>query len=119
MSNKEFPFTASVADHWSPIEIDQLKDDLESAEVAEARATKLMNTAKSRATKHLRNYNNLQKTMETTISEANSELSAKAMIYLSLIKEYEVIIAQYAGHHGIKLTTTDIDSLRKRGGLIV
>ena len=116
--SKDFPFTAVIEDHWSPIEIDQLKDDLESAEVAEVRATKLMNTAKSRATKHLRNYNNLQKTMETTISEANSELSAKSMIYLSLINEYEVILGRYAGHHGVKLSTTTIDNLKKRGGLI-
>jgi len=41
------------------------------------------------------------------------------MIYLSLINEYEAVLNKYASTSLVKLTTTVIDNLRKRGGLIV
>jgi hypothetical protein len=106
-------------DHWPEIEIDQLRDDVECAEMAQDKAEKKMLATMVVARRNKRDYDGLKKTMDDKIAESNGDLTAKSMIYLSLIHEYEVIIKQYAMYHGIQLTTTAINNLRKRGGLPV
>jgi hypothetical protein len=106
-------------DHWPGIEIDQLRDDVESAEMGEAVARQKQSRAEDCSTIFKNRYNDLKKTFDSKMQESNGELSKKCMVYLSLINEYETIVAMYAGHHSIKLSTTNIINLRKRGGLPV
>jgi hypothetical protein len=104
-------------DHWPGIEIDQLRDDVECAEIEREAAEKLMRSAQNSDKKHRANYRNLKKTMNDKIAESNGELSAKSMIYLSLINEYETILGSIMEKYRVALTTPTINSLRKRGGL--
>ena len=108
-------------DHWAPIEIDQLRDDVESAEMGEAQALEQMERHSANATHWESMHRQLKATVRDTIQEANKDLYDKNMIYLSLINEYETILAQYVRYHGVLLTTipTAIDDLRRRGGLSV
>jgi hypothetical protein len=115
----EFDMGQHDNDHWPVIEIDQLRDDVESAEMGEAMARQRMSRAEDEVMLVRASYNNLKKTMDDKIQSSNGEISKKCMIYLSLINEYEKIIAVYTANHLIKLNTTAITNLRKRGGLPV
>ncbi|MBW2645220.1 MAG: hypothetical protein JRE23_03390 [Deltaproteobacteria bacterium] len=105
-------------DHWPEIEIDQLRDDLECAEQAQLEAVTKMEATAKVARRNKRDFNGLKKTMDDKIAESNGELTRKSLVYLSLINEYEIILNKYASNSMVKLTTTSINQLRKRGGLI-
>ena len=113
-------------DHWPGEEISQLRGDREESQIETVVARTEAVSARKSAEKHLKNSRYWQNThralkgeMEDKIRESNGELSAKSMLYLSLINEYEIILAQYSSHMGVKLTTNAINDLRKRGGLPV
>jgi hypothetical protein len=110
-------YTASI-DHWPEIEIDQLKDDLETALFEQDKAEEVARAARDRAVLNRNDYNKLKRTMKAKIAESNGELTNKSMIYLSLINEYENILGSIMEKYRVSLTTTTINSLRKRGGLI-
>jgi hypothetical protein len=110
-------YTASI-DHWPEIEIDQLRDDLECAELAQEKAEKKMLATMVVARRNKRDYVALQKTMADKIAESNGELTNKSMIYLSLINEYEIVLGSIMEKYRVSLTTTAISNLRKRGGLV-
>jgi hypothetical protein len=110
-------YTTGIMDHWPEIEIDQLKDDLESALVDRKQARKKMKTARERAAAARVKYTNLKATTKQTIEDANYDITHKCMVYIDLIAEYETVLAQYAGSISVSLVTNNILKLRKRGGL--
>jgi predicted NUDIX family phosphoesterase len=61
----------------------------------------------------------LQKEFAEEVQIANQDLSKQVCTYLDIIAEYENIVDQYVGHTGVKLVTTKINDLKKKGELIV
>jgi hypothetical protein len=117
MSPRTGKITWDEDDHWPGIEIDQLRDDVEEATVARESAEIKEAQAKAGGAAARANYSSLKKEFESRIVEKHGTLLLKSMIYLDLIAEYETIVHQYAGYNGVKLSTTKIKHLRKRGGL--
>jgi hypothetical protein len=106
-------------DHWPAIEIDQLRDDLECAEMEREKANGIAKAARHRAVLNRDEYNKLKRTMSEQIAEANGELSQKSMVYLSLINEYERVVRHVFNLKGDQFVNPTINNLRKRGGLPV
>lgn len=113
----------AISDYWNAQEIDQLRDDLEDAEIrakeALAESDDYLDIAEQWQRKCSRINNSIDQQVKLRSDKINEELKNKSMIYLSLINEYESILHQYESHSPVKLTTSSITNLRKRGGLIV
>jgi hypothetical protein len=107
------------ADHWVEQEVDNLKQDLEEAEVLRVRAEMQCVTAQREVEKWSAKFHDIKQNIDNRVDEMNGKVRQKAMIYLDLIAEYETVLAVYEGHSQVRLITSKIHNLRKRGGLQV
>jgi hypothetical protein len=103
-------------DSWQAQEIDQLQDDLESAEMNEALAVRKMEMAKDRSQKNSRKFAKLKRDFNDQLLKGHMDLRDKSMIYLDLINEYESLL-KYTAPGAVSSGT--IKKLRQRGGLTV
>jgi hypothetical protein len=93
-----------------------LQDDLETAQMDKAEAVRKMGVARERAKNNSRKFAKLKKNFNDKLLLGHMELRDKAMIYLSLINEYENLL-EYTAPGAISSGT--IKKLRQRGGLQV
>ena len=78
-------------DHWEEQEVDNLREDLEEAEARQVDAEMQAVTAKADAEMSLRKYEQIKNNIEDRVNDMNGELRVKAMVYLDLIAEYELV----------------------------
>jgi hypothetical protein len=93
-----------------------LQDDLETVEMDRAEAVRKMKVARERGMKNSRKFARLKRDFDDKLLEGHLELRDKAMIYLSLINEYESLLKYTAPG---ALSSGTIKRLRQRGGLQV
>jgi hypothetical protein len=106
-------------DHWGEGEIDMLRGDVADAQEAQYLAEETAKEALVLADTYQNKYQQIEASIQDKIDSMNGELRKKAMIYLDLIAEYETVLKFYAMHTQVKLATSKITELRKRGGLQV
>jgi hypothetical protein len=106
-------------DHWPAIEIDQLREDLEEALIGEAVAKQKHSRACDDISDIQWKFSTLKTNFDKRISDTNARLSDKCMILLDLVAEYEKVLIAQAQYGGVKITTTKIKHLRKKGELDV
>jgi hypothetical protein len=108
-------------DPWQAEEIDQLRADLEEAEV---RADLADETAEKWYGKWEMDKLTLKQAVQEAqrqASELNLHLRDKMMIYLDLVNEYEKALDTYVVHTGVKLTTNNLKrilELKAKGDII-
>jgi hypothetical protein len=110
---------------WPADEMNQLLMDAEEMEMERddmaikmTRARDNANRAQHQTRKAQASLSSHRREVAEEFDGVNKDLTSKCLIYLDLIKEYEIIIKKYSGYNGMKLTTTAIQNLRRRGGLI-
>ena len=106
-------------DHWPEIEINQIRDDLECAEVELAEAVERSEKDRDARNHWHAKFKALERNIQSKIDEANGEIIRKSLIYIDLIGEYQNLVAAYSANSMVALTTTNINKLRERGGLSV
>jgi hypothetical protein len=105
------------ADHWVEQEVGNLRADLEESDCALLEAEEAEEISAALAAKWQGQYLAIKSNIEDKVNDMNGKLRMKTMIYLDLIAEYETVLASYARYGQVRLTTTKITDLRKRGGL--
>ena len=118
-SGDEYDDPLILTDHWEEQEVDNLRQDLVEAEACQHRAEMIAASAEVEKEKWARKFTEVNEHINEKVDERNGLLREKSMIYLDLIYEYEMVLDQYASNSQVKLTTTKINELRKRGGLQV
>jgi hypothetical protein len=96
--------------------VDNLRQDLEEAELLQKKAEDICGRALDQASDWSDKYHAVKRGIKQRVDDMNGELRAKSMIYLNLIAEYEKLIGQQAPDY---LQQPTIQSLRRRGGLQV
>ena len=109
-------------DHWPAIEIDTLKDDLQTAESEILRLVYTLDTVQHKLDKKRKEYTQIRNSIDKQVVEKaeilNEDLRDKAMIYLSLINEYEAVFDAHGIDPNRMGRSSIIKNLRRRGGLI-
>jgi hypothetical protein len=107
-------------DYFLSERLGQLYDDLEEADKDRYVQETLHDQADQEYRNLLIKFNQMKLHFDERVAEENQEIKDKAMIYLSLINEYEVVLNSTFQLNGTaKFLTPEIQQLRKRGGLIV
>jgi uncharacterized protein (DUF3084 family) len=100
-------------------ELCNLRDELRDVQDEKDDLTDELTIARSGRSLAQSRLRNFKREADEDAQTANQDLSKQVCTYLDIIAEYENIVNQYVGHTGVKLVTTKINDLRKRGELSI
>ena len=113
---------AQGQDMWASGELEQLRDDIESAEVDKLAAIEEAEDYLTLAEQWEAKYKHVVHTAKQEAEAMNSKLSEKICVLIDLSKEYETMLDMYVHRTGVKLTNNNLErilKLKQKGDLIV
>ena len=113
---------AQGQDMWASGELEQLRDDIESAEVDKLAAIEEAEDYLTLAEQWEAKYKHVLHTAKQEAEAMNFKLSEKICVLIDLSKEYETMLDMYVHRTGVKLTNNNLErilKLKQKGDLIV